>query len=69
MSGVLEFNDPKKLTLPVVETARGSLVIGTAWHTVSTGMVLDDPGNLRSLDNVEWRQRRQELARLGGAPW
>jgi WD40 repeat protein len=40
-----------------------------AWVQVSTGMVLDDHGHLRSLDNVEWRQRRQELARLGGAPW
>jgi hypothetical protein len=47
VSGVLEFNDlKKKITLPVVEAARGSLVIGTAWHIVSTGMVLDDPGNL-----------------------
>jgi hypothetical protein len=69
VSDVLEFNDLKKITLPVVEAAWGSLVIGTACQIVSTGMVLDDPGNLRSLDNVEWRQRRQELARLGGAPW
>jgi hypothetical protein len=69
VSGVLEFNDLKKFTLPMVEAARGSLVIGTARHIVNSGMVLDDSGNLRSLDNVEWRQRRQELARLGGAPW
>jgi hypothetical protein len=30
VSGVLEFNDLKKITLTVVEAARGSLVIGTA---------------------------------------
>jgi hypothetical protein len=69
VSGVLEFNDPKKITRPVIEAAWGSLVNGTACQIVSTGMVLDDPGILRSLDDVEWRQRRQEVARLGGAPW
>jgi hypothetical protein len=30
VSGVLEFKDPKKITLPVIEAARRSLVIGTA---------------------------------------
>jgi hypothetical protein len=35
VSGVLEFNDLKMITLPVVEPARGSLVIGTASHIVA----------------------------------
>jgi hypothetical protein len=69
VNGVLEFNDPKKITLPLVEAASGSPVIETAWEIVSTGMALDDSGNLRALDNVEWQERRKELARLGGAPW
>jgi hypothetical protein len=30
MSGVLEFNDPKTIALPVVEAVRRSLVIGPA---------------------------------------
>ena len=41
MSGVLQLNDTKTIALPVVEAARGSLVIGNALHIVSTGIVLD----------------------------
>jgi hypothetical protein len=44
MSGILGFNEPMTIVLPVVEAARVILVIGTAWHIVSAGLVLDDPG-------------------------
>jgi tetratricopeptide (TPR) repeat protein len=38
------------------------------WVQVRTGLALDDEGQVKTLDDSAWRQARERLAALGGAP-
>ncbi len=38
------------------------------WLQVVTGLTVAEPGVINALDAAEWRQRREQLAQLGGPP-
>jgi len=38
------------------------------WVHVRTGLALDEQGQVRNLDGADWREHRDRLASLGGAP-
>jgi hypothetical protein len=38
------------------------------WCDVRTGLTLDEYGDVRVLDAKTWRERRERLEKLGGAP-